>query len=426
MCECCDSPSYILQHGPRMRNILVVDDTPDNLRLLVGMLTEHGYDVRAASDGEFGLESARVTPPDLILLDIRMPDMDGYTVCKELKADEYTRDIPVIFISALDEVTDKVKGFEVGGVDYISKPFQPEEVLVRVATHLDLQRLRKALEEKNAELQHTMEKMRVQNEKMRSVGGLAAGMAHEINNPLGGMMQTANVLANRLVEHIHMPANVKAAEDAGTTTEVIENFLEARGIPRMLHAISEAGQRLTAIVSNMLSFARQSDAISSSHDIADLLDKTLELAATDYDLKTQYDFTRIEIVRDEEENLPSVPCEGSKIQQVLLNLLRNGAQAMQEAGTEGPRFLLRTHREKERKMVTIEIEDNGPGMDEATRKRVFEPFFTTKSEGVGTGLGLSVSYFIITDNHGGEMVVESQPGCGTKFIIRLPLEVKNA
>ncbi len=130
MCECCDSPSYILQHGPRMRNILVVDDTPDNLRLLTGMLTEHGYDVRAASDGAFGLESARVTPPDLILLDIRMPGMDGYAVCKELKADEYTRDIPVIFISALDEVTDKVKGFEVGGVDYISKPFQPEEVLV--------------------------------------------------------------------------------------------------------------------------------------------------------------------------------------------------------------------------------------------------------------------------------------------------------
>ncbi len=267
-----------------------------------------------------------------------------------------------------------------------------------------------------------MEEMMVQSEKMLSVGGLAAGMAHEINNPLAGMMQTADVMARRLGERAGMPANLKAAEAAGITMEAIQDFMEARGILRMITTIIESGRRLAAIVDNMLSFARKGDAQVYPHALEDLMDKTLELAATDYDLKKHYDFKIIEIRRAYENNLPPVPCEGAKIQQVLLNILRNGAQAMEAAEIPHPCFILRTRFEKERKMVCMEIEDNGPGMTEETRKRVFEPFFTTKSVGVGTGLGLSVSYFIITENHGGEMSVESSPGTGSKFIIRLPLE----
>jgi signal transduction histidine kinase len=118
--------------------------------------------------------------------------------------------------------------------------------------------------------------------------------------------------------------------------------------------------------------------------------------------------------------MPQVPCQGAKIQQVFLNILRNGAQAMQEAKTESPGFVFRTRFDSDRKMAIVEIEDNGPGMDEETRRRIFEPFFTTKPVGIGTGLGLSVSYFIITENHGGEMMVESSPGDGAKFIIQLP------
>ena len=267
-----------------------------------------------------------------------------------------------------------------------------------------------------------MEEMMIQSEKMLSVGGLAAGMAHEINNPLAGMLQTADVMANRLGKNMDMPANLKAAEEAGITMEAIRNFMEARGIPGMITTIMESGRRVAAIVSNMLSFARKGEAEVSPQALAELLDKTLALAATDYDLKKQYDFKRIEVKKEYEDNLPPVPCEGPKIQQVLLNILRNGAQAMQEAGTGKPRFIVRTWFEKEREMVCLEIEDNGPGMDEATRRRVFEPFYTTKPAGVGTGLGLSVSYFIITENHSGEMAVESLPGSGTKFIIRLPVE----
>lgn len=269
-----------------------------------------------------------------------------------------------------------------------------------------------------------LEEMMVQNEKMLSVGGLAAGMAHEINNPLAGMMQSANVISNRLAIPEH-PANQRAAEEAGTSMKAIGLYMEARGIIRMLNNIRESGSRAAEIVSNMLSFARKSDSSMSSHNMAELLDRTMDLAATDYNLKKKFDFRQIEIAREYEENLPLVPCEAGKIQQVLLNILRNGAEAMQEDHEKGsekrPRFILRLIYERSEEMFRIEIEDNGPGMDEATTRRVFEPFFTTKSTNSGTGLGLSVSYFIITENHGGQMSVESTPGAGTKFIVKLPV-----
>lgn len=265
-----------------------------------------------------------------------------------------------------------------------------------------------------------LEEMMIQSEKMLSVGGLAAGMAHEINNPLGGMMQTAHVMENRLGKNLNMPANLKAAEEAGTSMEAIKEFMDSRGIPRMINSINESGRRVAKIIENMLSFSRKSDGQSTSKSVNELLDKTLELAYSDYDLKKKYDFKLVKIEKEFRDNLPLIPCQQAKIQQVFLNIFRNGAQAMQMASTENPTFIVRTYLHEERKMVCIEIEDNGPGMDESIRKRVFEPFFTTKEVGVGTGLGLSVSYFIITENHNGELEVESHPGEGACYIIRLP------
>ncbi|MCP4041075.1 MAG: histidine kinase, partial [Gammaproteobacteria bacterium] len=270
-----------------------------------------------------------------------------------------------------------------------------------------------------------LEEMMVQSEKMISVGGLAAGMAHEINNPLAGMMQTSAVMRNRLSGE-NILANQRAAKAAGISMEAIHAYMEERGILRMASTIHESGLRMSEIVGNMLGFTRQSDAVVSSHDLTELLDKALKLAATDYDLKKKYDFKTIKIVKEYAEFIPSVPCEEVKIQQVLLNILQNGAQAMQEAKVDKPMFTLRTYHKAEHDMVCIEIEDNGPGMDETIRKRIFEPFFTTKPIGLGTGLGLSVSYFIIKENHNGEISVESKPGRGTRFIIRLPPEGKGA
>lgn len=265
-----------------------------------------------------------------------------------------------------------------------------------------------------------MEEIMIQSEKMLSVGGLAAGMAHEINNPLAGMMQTASVMSSRLGNNDNLDANIKTAKDCGTTMEAIQKYMAARNVPQMLETINTSGRRVADIVQNMLSFARKSDDRTSSHELTELLDKTLDLAATDYDLKKHFDFKLIEIQKEYEDNLPMVPCESAKIQQVFLNILRNGAQAMQDAQTRHPRFILRVYHDDRRKMIALEIEDNGPGMDEETRKRIFEPFFTTKPVGLGTGLGLSVSYFIITENHCGELTVTSAPGAGSTFTILLP------
>ena len=267
-----------------------------------------------------------------------------------------------------------------------------------------------------------MEEMMTETEKMLSVGGLAAGIAHEINNPLAGMMQSAYVMKSRL-ENTNMPANLQVAEKLGIKMEDIYAFMDKRDIFRMIDAINDSGSRAAEIVNTMLSFARKSNAGDmSSHYPNKLMDEILELAATDYDLKKKYDFKSIEIIKQYDEKLPMLLCEGARIQQVLLNILRNGAQAMHTAKTKFPRFIIRIYKAEESEMVCMEIEDNGPGMDEDTRSKIFDPFFTTKPVGIGTGLGLSVSYFIITKNHKGKIDVISEPGNGATFIIRLPIE----
>ena len=263
----------------------------------------------------------------------------------------------------------------------------------------------------------------IQSEKMLSLGGLAAGMAHELNNPLAGMIQSASVIRSRLIS-VDMPANLKAAKELGISMEAIAAFMKKRNIFNMIDAIHQSGIRAAEIVRSMLSFARKSDVEYSTHYPDQLMDEILELAATDYDFKKKYDFKSIEIVKRYDENLPVLICEGAKIQQVLLNILRNGAQAMQAAKTQSPKFVLRVYSKGRPEMLHIEIEDNGPGMDEKTRSKVFDPFFTTKPVGIGTGLGLSVSYFIITESHKGTIEVISEPGKGANFIIRLPIDRK--
>ena len=200
----------------------------------------------------------------------------------------------------------------------------------------------------------------------------------------------------------------------------IRNYMKLRKLPTMLENIRNSGTLAADIVKNMLSFARKGEQIVSKHDLCELLDQTLDLLRTDYDMKKHYDFKQIEIVRQFDTTAAKVPCEASKLQQVFMNILKNGAEAMAEytVNDRPPAFILRV--KAEQTWVRVEIEDNGPGMDEATRRRIFEPFFTTKPLGRGTGLGLSVSYFIITENHGGEMDAYRVDGGGTRFVIRLP------
>jgi polar amino acid transport system substrate-binding protein len=190
----------------------------------------------------------------------------------------------------------------------------------------------------------------------------------------------------------------------------------------MIEAIVESGQRAAQIVEDMLNFSRKSDSRKTYNDLCVLMDKSIVLASNEYNLKKHYDIRKVKISKEYDKDLPNILCDSTKIQQVLLNLIKNSAQAMFEAKTKLPEIILRL--KKEESMVRIEVEDNGPGIDEATQKRIFEPFFTTKSVGTGTGLGLSVSYYIVVENHNGQMDVESAPGEGTKFTIHLPIEAE--
>ncbi len=264
-----------------------------------------------------------------------------------------------------------------------------------------------------------LEEMVVQNEKMLSVGGLAAGMAHEINNPLGAILQGAQNIQRRTLGDLG--SNYEVAAEYGLDMENIRGYLRERGIPKMINGINDAAGRAAKIVSNMLSFSRKSEDNFREHDLSLLMDEVIDLAANEYDLTTKYDFRRIEIVRDYDGHTPAVYCERSEIQQVFLNLLKNGAQSMNAKDYKGerPRFTLRVHRNEDN--VQVEIEDNGQGIDKSVQKRIFEPFYTTKRVGEGTGLGLAISYFIITDLHKGSMEVFSSPGNWTRFIINLPL-----
>jgi PAS domain S-box-containing protein len=258
----------------------------------------------------------------------------------------------------------------------------------------------------------------VQTEKMVSLGGLAAGMAHEINNPLGIIQQAVMGCFRRLDPNL--PASSVAAQELGLDLHTVRTFLERRNIITYLEAIREAGSRGADIVRNMLNFSRKSDGAKVVSDLAALARHALSLAENDYDLKKLYDFRRINVTVQAEPNLPLVKCIPGEIEQVLLNLLRNAAQAMTQNVNPSPSIALRLFRHGTN--VIIEVEDNGPGIQKEHLDRLFDPFFTTKRAGEGTGLGLSVSYFIIASSHGGNIAADSEPGKGARFTITLPTE----
>jgi len=281
-----------------------------------------------------------------------------------------------------------------------------------------------------------LETAMVQSEKMNSVGGLAAGMAHEINNPLAVITQGIQNIQRRLDPSNEK--NIEAGRQFGIDLDALHNFLVDRRIISFLDGGRTAVERAAIIVKNMLMFSRKSDSILELTSLPELIEHTISLGSTDYDLKKKYDFKFMDIIKEYDPAVPMVMCCATEIEQVLLNIFKNALQAMETIETEGyiPLFHIRLSKEVE--FVRIEVEDNGPGIPPEIKKRIFEPFFTTKPVGSGTGLGLSVSYMIITQNHGGVFEVESEPGAvqdlnsssnkdhspqagKTKFIIKLPV-----
>jgi PAS domain S-box-containing protein len=263
-----------------------------------------------------------------------------------------------------------------------------------------------------------MEEIMVQSEKMLSVGSLAAGMAHEINNPLGAILHNAQNIRRRLSPDLER--NREAADETGVLLEAVNQYLQRREVPQLLDGIQQAGSRAAKIVSHMLSFSRLSNRQLAECQLTALIDQALEIAGNDFALMEGFDFRAIEIIRDFDPQVDRVPCIGNELEQVLLNLLKNAAQAIyQKPERSRGQITLRTRLSPP--WAEIQVEDNGIGIPEHIRKRIFEPFFTTKEVGQGTGLGLSVSYFIITNNHKGQMEVQCRPDQGTTFTLRLPL-----
>ncbi len=263
-----------------------------------------------------------------------------------------------------------------------------------------------------------MEEIMVHTEKMMTVGGLAAGMAHEINNPLGGIIMSAQNLGRRLDPDL--PANIEAASEAGVDLASMRAYLEKRGIFDQVETIRDLGSRAGKIVSNMLGFSRRSHSGYIPVKPEELIERALELAVNDYELKKRLDFKTVVIHRDYGRDVPETPVNRNQIEQVLLNLFKNAAQAMTATVTQRPPELwIETFRLADEAVIVIR--DNGPGIPDEIRERVFEPFFTTKEVGQGTGLGLSVSYYIISTMHKGSIRVDSTPGQGAAFTIRLPI-----
>ena len=438
-------------------NILIVDDTPDNLRLLSNALTERGYKVRSVINGTMALMGTRAAPPDLILLDINMPQMNGYEVCEALKAEELTCEIPVIFISALDEAIDKVRAFAVGGRDYITKPFQFEEVVARIENQLTIRSLQKQLQEQNLRLQQSEARERekadqleqalyclqnsqaqlVQSAKMSSLGQLVAGIAHEINNPvnfISGNITYASQFVQDLLELIELyqgqfpdlTPNIQHRIDAMDLEFIKED------LPRILSSMKIGTERIAEIVRSLRNFSRLDEAEMKMVDLHEGIDSTLMLLENR--LQTKPGLSAIQLVK-EYGDLPKVECYPGQLNQVFMNILSNAIDALEENRRRGiedsqaliptpdsvtPTIVIRTE-VLNLDWVAIRIGDNGSGMSQEVQNQLFDPFFTTKPVGEGTGLGLSISYQIIKQRHGGSLECFSTLGQGTEFVIKIPL-----
>ena len=380
--------------------VLIVDDTPENLRLLRQALEPEGYSILVASNGEGALKIAGSAHPDLILLDVQMPGMDGFETCHRLKQDETTQDIPVIFVTAEAETESVVEGFCVGGVDYIIKPFKNEEVLIRVQTHLKIDHLYQALLASNIKLKE-MQNQLILKEKLASMGNLVAGVSHEINSPVGAIIGAADVASRCLTKIMDI-----YEEASGTIREGAEFKKVLRVLKDSVQNVATAGERIDRIVRNLRKFARLDEDAFQKVNLHEGLDSAVELC--EHQLKSN-----ISIEKAFGE-VPPILCFPGELNQIFMNLLLNAIQAIETQGT------IRIETSSEENNAYVKISDTGVGIPDDEVNKIFDPGFTTKGVGVGLGLGLSISYDI-AQKHRGEITVESEVGKGSTFTLRVPV-----
>ena len=410
--------------------ILIVDDNHNNLKVLSQALKNAGWTVAIAKNGEIALKQVKHTPPALILLDVMMPGMDGFETCKKLKEDSETIEIPVIFMTALSDTVDKVKGLSIGAVDYVTKPFQTEEVLARVRIHYQLRYLSKQLEEQNQLLEQQVAERTaqlVQQEKMASLGNLAAGVAHEINNPLtfiSGNVDAAEEYIRDMLQILELYQQ-ELQEPSENLLEAIEEvdleFLE-EDLPKVIASMHSGVERIREISTSMRIFSRSDTAAKVAFNLHEGIDSTLMILK--YRLKAKEKRPAIEIIK-KYGDLPPVLGFPGPLNQVFMNILANAIDALEESrmgsAEENPNKIT-IITEAQKRQAIVRIIDNGVGMTNEVRCKMFESGFTTKAVGKGTGLGMAIARQIVEEKHGGTITCNSALGKGTEFIIAIPIE----
>lgn len=417
--------------------ILIVDDNPTNLSVLAQTLRNEGFAIRISPDGVSALQQLEevYSSVALILLDVQMPGIDGFETCRRLKANPQTHDIPVIFMTALADTESKVKGLSLGAVDYITKPFEGEEVLARIRIHLQMRELTKQLQqsstlleqrvtERTSALQSAQVQL-VQQEKFATIGQLVAGVAHEINNPVGCIVNNvapAHEYLNSLINIFHLyqkhyPDPVPEIEQA-LIDEDIDFVL--KDLAKLLESVQVSAWRIKDISVTLRSFSRNDSTTKVLADIHEGINSTLLILQ--HRLKASGKRPAIQVIK-QYGDLPQVKCYPGLLNQVLMNLLANAIEALEEEIENKEEFVpkIHIHTQLDTTSITIRITDNGIGMSEQIKQKLFEPLFTTKPADKGTGLGLSIARQIIEDKHNGRLTCESQLGRGTEFIISLPI-----
>ncbi|BAY13448.1 sensor histidine kinase [Calothrix sp. NIES-2098] len=417
--------------------ILVVDDNPTNIQVLFDVLSEIGYRVAIAKSGEAALQRVQSYHPDIILLDVMMPGIDGFETCQRLKVDSATRDIPVIFMTALSDSVDKVKGLSLGAVDYITKPIQHEEALARIRVHLQLRDSQKSLQKQATELSQALDNLKqaqvhlVQSEKMSSLGQMMAGVAHEINNPVNFIyanLAPAKEYIKDLLNFVDLyrqyhPQPHPQIQD--WMDEVDIDYLQA-DLPKLVDSLKLGSDRIRQLVLSLRNFSRLDESGTQLVDLHEGIESTLLLLQ--HRLKGRPEHPGIQVVRDYGQ-LPHVECYPSQLNQVFMNILGNAIDALEERDRKRSlediqanpsKISIRTEYLQDRD-IAISIADNGCGIEESVSSQLFEPFFTTKPIGKGTGLGLSISYQIVTQKHGGKIYCQSTLGIGSEFTIKIPV-----
>ncbi|MEP0873256.1 hybrid sensor histidine kinase/response regulator [Trichocoleus desertorum AS-A10] len=395
-----------------------MDDTPDNLRLLSTMLTGQGYEVRSVINGAMALMGVGAEPPDLILLDINMPQMNGYEVCQQLKADDQSRDIPVIFISALEDVLDKVKAFAVGGVDYIVKPFQIEEVLARIETHLTVRRLQQQLQTQNLQLQQKMVELQELNQLKEE---FLHAISHDLRTPIVGTLL--------VLENLQQKAQKQAEATVSIPQSVVQRMIQSSD-----RQLSLLNLLLDAHFSAAGSLVLQPEPINLHSFVRELAEDLEPLLAKNGATLTN----RIA------PELLSAAADPLQLRRVFENLLTNAlnhnpaglsltvnatlsgatqpdaSRDMSESSLTSDAEAAITP-EAKLDMIYCTVQDNGIGINQAQRDRLFERYVRgDRTRSIGIGLGLYLCRQII-QAHGGEIGVTSVPRAGTTFWFTLPL-----